>query len=285
MKPKKLCFLIISLLLFIFVNGQTVEEVVEFANNQFAQGHFDIAAKEYNRALFFGYQPMHYPALRIAQCYFEQGNFGLSAEFYDKAYSYSQSSPIQNEALLGKAFCLIMKEEMMLALAELVNFNPTSDSIQNCEYHFLNGIALYHLGNDTLAHEQIQSAIKWKNSVLGNEEELNEIFEEVYRLDRRYSPNRSYYLSLIPGLGQVTIGEWTEGIKSLVLIGTLFIITNRIAIAFSLADAIVTIIPWLQRYYMGGMEKAKGLAESKIERKRYEAYSRLLELSTPERFK
>jgi tetratricopeptide (TPR) repeat protein len=285
MKRSVRFFLIINLLCVCLAQAQTSEEVVAFANDQFGQGHYEIAAKEYNPALFFGSPEQDFLALRIAQCYFETGNLELSAEFFDKAYSYTRSDSLQNEAILGKSFCLILQAQHMLALAELINFNETTSQLQNSEYHFLNGIALFSLERDTLAYEKFVRAMAFLPDEGPNLEQLDQVFARVYKLRKRFSPNRAYIMSVfLPGLGQMSVGEWKEGLNSMVLIGILFVITQRIAIAFSFGDALITIMPWLQRYYMGGMDKSKELAVARIERERYRAYTKILELSTPIRY-
>lgn len=110
MKLKIYCFLIISLFLQTVVYGQNVEDVMTFANEQFEEGNFPIASKEYNRALFFGYPDKAFVAKRIADCYTHLEQYELASDFYDRAYRFSTSDSMKNEAILGKTFCLLMNK-------------------------------------------------------------------------------------------------------------------------------------------------------------------------------
>jgi hypothetical protein len=101
---------------------------------------------------------------------------------------------------------------------------------------------------------------------------INE-FKKIYRYDKRYNPQRAYIMSgIIPGSGQFASGEITAGLNSMLLIGGLYLISLRVMHIYSFWDAVLAVFPWIQRYYLGGMEHSKQLATSKIQHKRYQSY-------------
>jgi len=256
--------------------------VTAFADQQFASENFSIAAQEYNRALFFGSDRIDYLSLKIGHCYIEMAEYELAAGFYDRSYRYTVNDSMKNEAVLGKVFCLLMQSNNMQALSELLYLTDELSPAQEVQSLFLSGIAHYGLQNDTLAFEAFRKALECSGSTDSLTQALAQEFHDVFLYKKRYNPTRSYILSaIIPGSGQMAAGAIKEGINSMLLLTALWLLTFEVAVSFSVLDAIITFLPWFQRYYFGGMEKAKGLAESKIESKRYESYLRILELTTP----
>ena len=286
MKQKRYFILIINLLIGFFSFGQTVDDVVRFADEQFGKGNFQVAAQEYNRAFFFGYSKIDEVSMQIGHCYSELSNYELAATFYDRAFKYSQSDSLKNEAVLGKTFCLLMQNKNFLALNELLYISDHSNEQQQTSTHYLKGIAYYGLGDDSLSFEEFYTVIDKAGASDSVKTLLTSEFHKVYRYHKKYNPNRAYIMSgFLPGSGQLSVGAFKEGINSMLLIAALYFIAIEIIKDYSFLDAAIALFPWIQRYYMGGMDKAKGLAISKIEAKRYESYLHIIHLTTPEPFR
>jgi len=286
MKRKRYFILIINLLIVTFSFAQTVEEVVRFADEQFVKGNYQVAAQEYNRALFFGYDKVDELSIQIGHCYCELENYDLATPFYDRSFKYSKSDSLKNEAVLGKTFCLLMQNKNFLALNELLYMNDHSTMQQQTGMHYLKGIAYYGLKEDSLAYEEFYTVLNLSEINDSVKTLLTSEFNKVYRYHKKYNPTRAYIMSgIIPGSGQLSVGAFKDGINSMVLIAGLYLIAVQIIKAYSLLDAALTLFPWIQRYYLGGMDKAKGLAVSKIEEKRYESYLKIVNLTTPENFR
>jgi len=286
MKLKRYFILIINLLIVVLCPAQTVEEVVRFANEQFEKGNFQVAAQEYNRALFFGYDKVDELSIQIGHCYSELSNYELASSFYDRSFKYSQSDSLKNEAVLGKTFCLLMQNRNLLALNELLYTNDHLNLQQKTGLHFLKGIAYYGLEEDTLSFKEFNNVLDLSEMNDSVKTLIISEFGKVYKYHKKYNPNRTYIMSgIIPGSGQLYVGAIKDGINSMVLIAGLYIIAVQIIKNYSLLDAGLTLFPWIQRYYMGGMDKAKGLAMSKIEAKRYESYLRIINLTSPTNYR
>jgi tetratricopeptide (TPR) repeat protein len=285
MKLKIYCFLIISLFLQTAVNGQNVEDVVTFANEQFEEGNYSIASKEYNRALFFGYPDNAFVAQRIAECYTYLEQYELAGDFYDRAYRFSKSDSMKNEAVLGKSFCHIIEKQFMLGLRELLNFNESSTPEQQASYYFLKGISYFGLKDDSASYNQFIKIANYTSRNTIDTLTIKKEFEKIYRYPKRYNPQRAYIMSgIIPGSGQFVSGEITAGLNSLLLISGLYILSARVIHLYSFWDAAIALFPWIQRYYLGGMDHSKELAKSKIRSKRYSSYLKVLEASTPQQY-
>jgi len=287
MKQKRYFILIINLLIVSFSFAQTVEEVVCFADEQFEKENYQVAAQEYNRALFFGFDKVDVLSIQIAHCYTELGNYDLATSFYDRSFKYSMSDSLKNESVLGKTFCLLMQNKNFLALNELLYTNDNLNLEQKTGMHYLKGIAYYGLGDDTLAFNEFYTVldiVKTNDSV---KTLLVSEFDKVYRYHKKYNPKRTYIMSgIVPGLGQLSVGAIKDGVNSMVLIAGLSLVAILMfSEHYLFLDVALALFPWIQRYYLGGMDKAKALAISKIEAKRYESYLHIIDLTTPNSYR
>jgi tetratricopeptide (TPR) repeat protein len=285
MKQSKYYFLIISLLVGLNLSAQTVKEVVKFANEQFEEGNYSIASKEYNRAFFFGYDQKDILSLQIAQCYSQLNEYDLASDFFDKAYRITSNDSIKDEAILGKSFCLLLQKKYVLSISELYNLTDHASDKQKLHYHFLKGIAHYGIQDDSASFYEFNEVLKLSELNDSNSFALQSEFENVHRYQKRYNPNRAYIMSgIFPGSGQFSSGAFKDGINSMLLIGGLFMVSVRVTNLYSFWDAAIALFPWIQRYYLGGMDHSKALAVSKIESKRYESYLRIMKLTSPNDF-
>jgi hypothetical protein len=271
-----LFLLIINTLLVQKSFGQTFDEIIKFSDHQFEKGNFELAANEYNRALFFGCPLEDQLCLKIANCYVNINKLDQSTIFFDRAYFSSNSDSLKTEAILGKSYVLILDNKFMLALAELMNIDSTSIPDQYARLHFLNGIAYFALNEDILAQESLEKCVsKWGESndihVFENE------FAKIKHSEKRFNPRKAWIMSLIlPGAGQFYSGEIKEGLNSAALLGGLLYLTVSIAMKYSFLESIAVILPWYQRYYSGGANKAERLALEKQQSKRNEYYRDIL---------
>lgn len=285
MKRNTFYILIISLLFCFNGNAQSVDELVNFADEQYRIGNYAIAAKEYNRAFFFEYGMLDELAFKIAQCYAQLDQVQLASEFYDRAYRLSSDDSLKNEAILANAFCLLIQEQYVLSISELFNVSENINRHQKIHYHFLKGIAHFQLQDDATAFDEFEQAMQWSGSTEDEIAQLQIEFERVVHLKKRYRPRLAYTMSgILPGSGQFYSGSIKDGINSMVLIGGLYLIAVQVMKYYSFWDAALALFPWVQRYYLGGMEKSEGLAQKKLNEKRYESYERILELSVPANF-
>lgn len=255
---------------------QDTESIVTFSDQQFERGNYELAANEYNRALFFGSSNPESICLKIASCYINLNQPALSALFFDRAFFSASSDSIKTEAILGKSFSLILDKQYMLALSELMNLDSAKISEQNIRLNFLKGIAHFGLNDD------IQAEIAFKKSILesAGKDYMNDIEKEfllIRETESRYNPHTAWLFSLIiPGTGQAYAGEYKEAANSALLLGGIIYLATTFAVKYSALEAIVIILPWFQRYYMGGANKAERLTLEKQERKRNDSYQRML---------
>ncbi len=286
MKQNRFYILIISILLVVNLNAQSVSDVVSFADEQFEDGNYSIAAQEYNRALYFGHESVDIIALQIGHCYNRMEDYELASIFYDRAYIQSKSDSIKNEAILGKTFGLLLANKNMQVLNELLYFTDDINNTQQIQMHFLKGIASYGVQSDSAAYNEFIRVVELSELSDSTKLLLDKEFKKVFKYNKRYNPTRTYVMSgIIPGSGQLSVGAIKDGLNSMLLITGLYFAAVAIIKNYSTLDAIITLFPWIQRYYLGGMDKAKILAEEKIIKERYRSYEKIVELTSPNSFR
>ena len=242
-----LFFGIINLLFVQSLFCQNLDEIVDFSNQQFAKGNFELAANEYNRALFFGYNAPDKLCLKIANCYFNQNKLEQSEQFFDRAYFSTGSDSIKNEAILGKSFALILEKKYMLALSELMNIDSAKIAYHDIKLNFLKGIAFFGLQQDELSEEYFKKCAKGL-SCDNNLANIEKNFSLIRKAEKRFNPNTAWMLSLfIPGAGQVYSGEFKEAANSAALLGGLIYLTISVAGKYSYVEAIVACIAMVFR--------------------------------------
>ena len=282
MKQSTFFFLIISLFFGTCAKAQSIEELIRFANQQFDQGKYEIASCEYNRAYFLGYEKRDELLFKIANCYYHQHDYDLAGKFYDRAYLNSTHDSLKNEAVIAKSLSLLLSEKYLLAIAELFNFTEETTKDQQIKAHVIRGISHYQLNEDSISHSEFYQLLNLANAPDSAYLLLDNEFSHIHKYKKKYNPKRAYIMSaIIPGSGQFSSGAYRDGTNSFLLIGGLYLVSLRVMGLYSFWEAAILLLPWVQRYYIGGMEGAKEHALSKIEAKRYQSYLTILNITDP----
>jgi hypothetical protein len=263
-----LYIIIISLLIPFAGEGQTVEQLIDFADLKYEQGQYQLAAMEYQRALFFGSKEnIGQLYLATADCYFQLEEYDRAGRNYQFAASIAKTADEKAGIQLKETSCLLMEKKFNLALLKLYNFpSNLADSILR-KQHILFGIAYYGLADFE------NSAQHFAKSCVEEEQKLRiEQYFTSKKLIRPY-PKLAYYMSVvIPGSGQLYAGDIKNGMNSFILSIGLAVLTYNIAVSKSILDALMTVFPWWQRYHIGGYNAAERIAHKKREENRAEVF-------------
>ncbi|HAY71519.1 MAG TPA: hypothetical protein DCX89_06485, partial [Saprospirales bacterium] len=82
--------------------------MIAYADEQFTAGQFNLAAKEYQRALFFGpSESVGALTVKTGDCFLEQKMFSEAEKYYHFASNIIQDDSLRFEALSKKSVCLI----------------------------------------------------------------------------------------------------------------------------------------------------------------------------------
>ena len=253
------------------LKAQNLEQTFHFANNLYEQREYKSALEVYRRTLFFDQNNKFGPRVfkNMADCLYETTQYNEAAYYYDLAY-FVHSGGLQTDISLKKASCHLLLREYNQTKIELFNLPEDISTEQKELAIFYDAMANFALG-DFEASKALFLQIAPDSSV------ISALFDKNKKIDR-LKPKTAKILSIImPGLGQFYAGDIKNGLNSLILSGGLFYLGVRSAIRTSILDASLSVIPWFQRYYAGGYNKAYAIAEAKVKERRHKVFNELLE--------
>lgn len=258
-------YLFIKLLLLgTLVQGQTSSNGPEsLAQAAFESGHYELALYHYNQ-LAYQQLPQFVPETQfnIGLTYLELSQFEIASAFFDRAYHTSDVKDFQFNCILFKARSLLAQGAHALALQELyqIDMLPPNDALK-ASMLLLSGVCEYEMGNFDAAKASFVQLVSDTIS-------FTKVFGKPKDFHRPNSKLAMIMSTLLPGAGQFYAGEYQEGINSFLITAVFVYYSFRIAAIYSSLDAIITVLPWFQRYYIGGYNKASLLAYEKMLEKR-----------------
>lgn len=251
---KDFCLSISLLLISLTTHAQALPGVA-FAQNAFDEGLYELALYELNRLVFLQ-EPEVDPMLfaQIGRCYMEEGSYELAANFFDRYYFSTTTAQDRVEAVLLKTKSLVAQKQLALALTELFALQPNQLSMcQLQQFYLYEAVCQYELENYKAAEEAFLQCTTDTQSI-------QRFFANPKSF---YRPNSSLAMimsAVIPGLGQLYANEYQESLNSLLINAIFITYTIRISRNLSIFDAFISVLPWFQRYYAGGYNKASELA-------------------------
>ena len=178
--------------------------------------------------------------------------------------------------LFRKLSCFLILGNFEYAEIELVNIpdNLTYDQ----QRHKIFYSAILHFSTEKYEESKKEFLALIDTNNLAARQKIEELFVRNDKISR-LSPKRAKILSIIlPGLGQFYAGDVKNGFNSLLLTGG--IVTWGILAAIGSPaplDIFITMVPWFQRYYMGGYKRAEVIAENMKKKRRSKVYNQILD--------
>jgi hypothetical protein len=83
---------------------------------------------------------------------------------------------------------------------------------------------------------------------------------------------------LLPGSGQIFVGETGSGINSFLLLSAVSLYAMNTGINYSFIDGVLVLSSWFYRYYTGGFTNANEMAVQKLESEKIRVYAEIIEL-------
>jgi tetratricopeptide (TPR) repeat protein len=256
--------------------AQSLKKTFRFCQTQFESGKYQNAIEAGRRVMFFDTASRYKDSTSkiLGKAYFMLGRFIRSAHYYDLAYEYTSTKEgSANRFLLSKAKALLMNKDYNLAKAELLSIPSKLEGQKKREKSLLLGIAAYKKGSFDNAERHFLKAMPQSDSA-----RIAQLFRENDRLKRYDSWVPRIMSLLIPGSGQMVLGDFKNGLNSLLLTGGIYALFISTARTYSVLEAIIGVYPTFHRYYMGGYEKVRDIQLRKKAKKRHKIYQQLLSL-------
>lgn len=250
---------IVSCLLWVGpVGAQSTLPPMQLAETAFAAGETQLALYYYNRVAYEQNGEHHaHVLMRIGQCRLLLADYGTAARFFDQVYFNTHDDSIKTEAVLLKVRALLGENAAGLALVELLDLDEPVHQSQYLRYYFLRGVCFYELA-------QFESARQSFLAVVTDTNALNSHFAKPKKFHRPNSTTAMVLSALLPGAGQLYAGEQREALNSLLINSVFIFYSIRIGQLYTPIDALISVIPWFQRYYAGGYNKASLLGYEKM---------------------
>lgn len=279
MKQKALFILVSLLFTRLPAPSQTVGETRAFADSLFSAGQSEAALPVYQRVAFFMRPDIDAGILeRIADCFVTAGDVEKAIEFYDHSYFAQSIDSAQKEMLFRKSACYLRIRNYNFALMELLNLEDSLSPGFEKKRNFYLGMTWFGLEDFTKAAVFFQKALDNPD----NRQRIREVFSEGNRLNRP-NPKLASWLSIfLPGAGQIYSGETIAGLNSLLLTGSFVGLGFYIVSVTSPIDALFTALPWFQRYYQGGFQRAAEMAKNRRAENRNQIFNQVLDIITSE---
>ncbi len=269
--------LLISLFTATTSYSQNWQQTLKFAELALEREDYQTALLTFQRLAFFskGQENKAYINFQIARCYHLQGKFKWAARYYDQCFYLAEDSLAQ-QALVGKIGLLLSQSMFKEALAEIYALEYSAVFKDTQRLAFLEGLA--HFGNLEYekAHDAFSKALPADDTLSKNQ--LRSLLLQDKRLSQP-NPQIARTISFIlPGAGQLYAGDLKNGLNSMALNAALVALAVNVATTYSLLDAGLVVLPWWLRYYLGGAEKARLIAERKRLENRAALYHDVLDI-------
>lgn len=257
--------------------AQSLPETLAFAQQAQRIGDYSTAIAAYQRASFWADEASSvgvYPAL--AQCYAASNQPEKSLYYWDIAYNRAPNDSLRAVALLGKVRSLMLARQFPMAQAELYALPELLNPALLHKQQFYQAVLFFEMEKDSLAQAAFHEWLGAGNAAAHRQ--IDSLFVEARKLSR-YKERRAMILSAIfPGLGQAYIGEYGAALNSFILTGGLYVALIALTLRYSPLDALLSLMPWFRRYYVGGYEAAARLAKRKKQQRRDELFNALLDV-------
>ncbi len=246
-----------------------IELIIRFGDSLYAQGSYEKALLEYQRAYFFATgEQKSLSGAKMAECYLVTDDFFRARSYYDSAISYTTFESSVTNYQFRKILCLILEKNFSYALYETDQLKGDFNSIMLRRKYLYKGICYFGLKKYEESHHYLKNSLPETDTV--RIVRLQQLFENHKRLS---SPNSALAIVLsvvLPGAGQIYSGNIGGGINSVLLLSGLFYISSTLS-----TSGLIIIIPFLYRYYIGGILNAKKFAEEKQKEKQQVFFTNL----------
>lgn len=250
---------LISLLYAVTVTGQKQEESFQIALKNFHLEKYDLCIPYFKRVAFFesdNIENLNY----LAESYQQIKSYDNALVHYSLIYNLLTNDSLKNEVCFEMAKCYISEDKYDYAEIEILNIKELNNYFKSRKNYYLFLIYLYK-GEFELSKNYFLNISEFSDA---NINQIERSFSHLEKKIRRSNPKFASALSMvIPGSGQVYSGNFSSGINSLLLTTTALSIFTIISFRYSPIEAILSVFPYYQRYYIGGVLNAINFVEEK----------------------
>lgn len=249
----------------VHVYAQTLDQTKALMQQAYAAGNYSYCTELGERIIYFdtSYQYTAICHLYTGDSYFKQHDYVQAANHFEKAAQLTTNDSVRTESLFGNGLSNMLMNEYSTALISLLDISSNNNEAIEKRKLLYTGVTYYYLNDFEKSREYLT---QFANLARIPHDTINQLMLATDKVAKRYKPNKSYTLSLIfPGLGQFYSGDIKNGLNAIFLVAALGYLGYNVWVNAGLVDAIISVAPWLQRYYYGNAEKARAIAANKLQ--------------------
>lgn len=256
-----------------FLSAQTAE--MQYADQLFLQQQTNAALKEYLRAYYLDQNNTNPKVCgKIARCFLLNGDDENALKYLDLYFfKLPNNDARRNEVRFEKQKIFLVREEYQRALVEVLQVTKRLETDLD-RFYFMAAINYFF----TDQYDKGKSYVdKLSYSSHIDSLAVASILKDLEKNSKK-NPNTARWMSaIVPGTGQMANGEIKDGLNSMalyVLFGLLYI---DLIPDIGLADATLSVGPWITRYYLGGLSNAVRAAKNNKLNKRQRGIQKLID--------
>ncbi len=229
---------------------------------------YDLALKELLRVHFEDRDSKEITVLKdVAFCFEKVGDLSNAIKYLNQ---YLRVTNLDLEEKIEASYYkvqLLMKVDLKLALADLYQFSSKLIAADKDRYQYYLAMVYYASNEVELAFSELES-LSYIDGL--SKVDIKELEQKVQaNADKKHFGARALSM-ILPGLGQTVSGDYKDGLNSAIINGSMIALFFYVSTNLSFADALLSIVPWFGRFYIGGMQNAKTASKRKQERKKQE---------------
>lgn len=253
--------------------GAYVQADAALAYDFLNEGNYDLALKELLRVHFYDRSGKEVRVLSdISYCFEQLGDFPNAIKYQSKYLRQQDLSDAERLSASYRKVQLRLSSNPQLALAELYQLNSTFIKADPDRYHYYEAMIHYRNNNTDLCQNAL-AKLSYSNAV--NQEAYNKLQEEIYSNANKKHNHARFLSTVIPGLGQAVNGDVQDGFNSAIINGAMIALFFYVTGNLSFGDAVISVLPWFGRFYVGGMQNAKNASRNKQKRKKEQLLEQL----------
>ncbi len=258
-------------------HAQTVDETIIMADELYKTGDFNKSLQLYKRVVFFSKEENKANIYeRTGDCCFNLNDFKSSLSYYDTTLIYCRSSKLYNEIIFKKLDCHIISRDFEGSLSIIEELKTIDEDELKIRKNFYIGLIYFALADFEKSKIFFLETVKDTSEYA--KKKINSLFENKRYLNSPNPELAGILSAIFPGAGQLYSGDYINAVNSFLLISFFVIVGTDMYLRYGLIDPVISIAPWLNRYYKGGFENAKLSAKKNRDQKRNKILNEIIDI-------
>ena len=257
-------------------SGLALVPDVAYADYLYSTANYKSALKEYLRVYFHDHSDtLQRVKWHIADCFEKQGDQKNAIKYYN---SFLRSGHSDTESLAEAAYAklrLLTRQNTKLAKAEALTFPQEYIDLDKDRYQFYAALVFFE-DKDFDASEEHFDLLSYRSNLPS--EEVEDIYAKAKKNVTRKHVVARFLSFFVPGLGQAVNGDWQDGANSALINSSLIALFFHVSSRLSLADALISVVPYLGRFYLGGARNAELASVKKQQKTHQQLKDKLVQL-------